>query len=344
MDSRRSATPDCRHSAVAASGLTRLGRGLRDLRISVTDRCNFRCTYCMPKEVFGRDYAYLPHPSCCASRRSCASARISTCLVCDKVRLTGGEPLLRRDLERLIGKLAGPRDLEVTLTTNGSLLAQQGRCLVGCGPARVTVSLDALDEAIFRAMNDVDFPVSGYSMASRPPRMQASAPIKINMVVKRGVNDHAILPMARHFRHTGHILRFIEFMDVGATNSWEMDSVLPSAQVIARINSEHAIEAVGSELSRRGRRALALSGRCGRDRRDFLGHADLLSPVHTSPHVARRQLFTCLFAAEGFDLRSLLRSGASDAEIAGRLAAMWRARSRSLLGNALVSDRAPIDA
>ncbi len=304
-----------------------LGRPLRDLRISVTDRCNFRCTYCMPKEVFGRDHAYLPSSDLLSFEQIVRLVKAFKVLGVRKVRITGGEPLLRRDVERLIEQLAGLGDLEITLTTNGSLLARKAAVLRAAGLNRLTVSLDALDDATFRAMNDVDFPVSGVLDGIAAAEAAGFGPIKINMVVKRDVNDHAILPMARHFRTTGHILRFIEFMDVGATNGWKMDSVLPSAQVIARIDGEHPIEPLDAnyrgEVAERWRY------------RDGAGEIGVISSVtQTFCRQCTRarmspegRLFTCLFAADGFDLRSMLRSGASDTEIAGRLAAAWSART-----------------
>ena len=304
-----------------------LGRQLRDLRISVTDRCNFRCTYCMPKEVFGREYAYLPSSNLLSFDEIARLARLSKGLGVRKVRITGGEPLLRRDVERLIEQLVNLGDLEVTLTTNGSLLARKARALRAAGLHRLTVSLDALDEATFRAMNDVDFPASKVLEGIGAAEAAGFAAIKINMVVKRGVNDHSIMAMAKRFRHTEHIVRFIEFMDVGATNGWKMDSVMPSAQVVARIHAECPLEQVDpnyrGEVAERWRYVDG-SGEIGVISSVTQTFCRQCSRARISPDGS---LFTCLFAAGGFDLRSLLRGGASDAEIGGRLAAVWRARS-----------------
>jgi len=212
-------------------------RPLRDLRISVTDRCNFRCTYCMPKDVFGPDYPFLPRSELLSFEEITRLARAFKEFGIEKIRLTGGEPLLRRNLERLIEQLAELGGLDLTLTTNGSVLARKARALKAAGLDRVTVSLDSLDDAVFRAMNDADFPVAKVLEGIDAAAAAGLAPIKINMVVKRGVNEHTIVPMARHFKGSGHIVRFIEFMDVGATNSWRMDDVVPSAEVVRMINT-----------------------------------------------------------------------------------------------------------
>lgn len=232
----------------------RLERPLHDLRISVTDRCNFRCSYCMPKEVFDKGYAFLPQSSLLSFEEITRVARLFVAHGVRKIRLTGGEPLLRRDLERLIAMLAelrcadgGPLDL--TLTTNGSLLARKAAALRSAGLGRVTVSLDALDDAVFRAMNDADFPVADVLRGIEAAERAGLGPIKVNMVVKRGTNDQEILPMARHFRGTSVTLRFIEYMDVGATNGWRMDEVLPSAEVIRRIDAEFALERLPGSAS-----------------------------------------------------------------------------------------------
>ncbi len=220
-----------------------LGRPLRDLRISVTDRCNFRCSYCMPKEVFGKDYPYLSHGDLLSFEEITRLARVFLAHGVRKIRLTGGEPLLRRHLENLVEQLAGLRTAEgrvpdLTLTTNGSLLARKARALRDAGLARLTVSLDSLQDSVFRRMNDVDFPVAEVLSGIEAAQAAGFERIKVNMVVKRGTNDHEIVPMARHFRGTGITLRFIEYMDVGATNGWRMDEVLPSAQVIDRLRQE----------------------------------------------------------------------------------------------------------
>ena len=215
----------------------RLGRPLHDLRISVTDRCNFRCTYCMPKEVFGKDYQFLPHSSLLSFEEITRATRAFVAHGVTKIRLTGGEPLLRKHLEVLIEMLAALRTvdgapLDLTLTTNGSVLARKAQALRDAGLQRITVSLDALDDTLFRRMNDADFPVADVLEGIEAAQRVGLAPIKVNMVVQRGTNDDQIVPMARHFRNSGIVLRFIEYMDVGATNGWRMDEVLPSAQVL----------------------------------------------------------------------------------------------------------------
>src|SRR5438045_4023810 len=222
-----------------------LGRPVRDLRISVTDRCNFRCVYCMPKAVFGRDFQFLPSRLLLTFEEITRLARIFVGLGVEKVRLTGGEPLVRRDVESLVGMLAsieGLRDL--TLTTNGSLLARKAQALRDAGLQRITVSLDSLDDAVFRAMNDVNFPVARVLEGIEAARAAGLSPIKINMVVKRGVNEDSILDMARHFRHTGHVLRFIEYMDVGNTNGWRMNDVVPAAEVVSTIAAQWPLEPI----------------------------------------------------------------------------------------------------
>ncbi|MDE1949681.1 MAG: GTP 3',8-cyclase MoaA, partial [Burkholderiales bacterium] len=227
----------------------RLGRPLHDLRISVTDRCNFRCSYCMPKEVFDHQYKFLPHSSLLSFEEITRLARVFVGLGVRKLRLTGGEPLLRKDIEQLIAMLAALRTpasepLDITLTTNASLLARKAQALQQAGLKRVTVSLDALDDAVFRKMNDVDFPVSDVLEGIAAAQRVGLAPLKVNMVVQRGVNDHEIVPMARHFRGTGIVLRFIEFMDVGATNGWRMDDVIPSREIIRMIAAQMPLEAI----------------------------------------------------------------------------------------------------
>src|SRR5436190_4615235 len=216
-----------------------LGRRLHDLRISVTDRCNFRCVYCMPKDVFGRDYPFLPHDALLTFEEITRMARVFVGLGVRKLRLTGGEPLLRRKIERLVEMLRGlGDDLDITLTTNGALLARKARDLRAAGLSRVTVSLDSLDDATFRAMNDVDFPVDKVLEGIDAAAEAGLAPLKINMVVKRGMNEASIVPMARRFHGTGHIVRFIEYMDVGATNGWRMDDVVPASEIVARIDAD----------------------------------------------------------------------------------------------------------
>jgi cyclic pyranopterin phosphate synthase len=303
-----------------------LARPLRDLRISVTDRCNFRCTYCMPKDVFGPDHEFLPRSEVLSFEEITRLARIFKEHGVEKVRLTGGEPLLRRNLERLIEMLASLGDLDLTLTTNGSLLARKARALRDAGLERVTVSLDSLDDEVFRAMNDVDFPVARVLEGIEAAAAAGLAPIKINMVVQRGVNDHTIVAMARRFKGTGHIVRFIEFMDVGATNGWRMDDVVPSAEVVSRISRELPLEPVDAnyygEVAERWRY------------KDGDGEIGVISSVTqafcrscTRARVSTDgMLYTCLFATAGYDLRSLLRGSASDRDVHDAIARIWRAR------------------
>jgi cyclic pyranopterin phosphate synthase len=290
----------------------RLGRPLRDLRISVTDRCNFRCTYCMPKEIFDHDYRFLPHAELLSFEEITQLARVFIRHGVEKLRLTGGEPLLRKDLHKLVGMLAplktrGGHDLDLALTTNGSILGRKARQLADAGLKRITVSLDGLDEAVFRQMNDVDFPVSDVLNGIDAAASAGLGPIKINMVVKRGVNDHEILPMARRFRGTGHIVRFIEFMDVGSSNGWRMDDVLPSADVVRRIADELPLEPIDpnyeGEVAERWRY------------RDGSGEIGVISSVTrafcrdcTRARLSTEgKLYLCLFANHGYDLRALLR-------------------------------------
>jgi len=307
--------------------LDTLGRPLHDLRISVTDRCNFRCVYCMPKEVFGKDFQFLPRAEILTFEEIERLVRIFVGLGVRKIRLTGGEPLVRRDLERLVEKLARLGDLDLTLTTNGSLLAQKAQALATAGLRRVTVSLDSLDDATFKSMNDVDFPVAKVLAGIEAAQAAGLAPIKINMVTKRGVNEASILPMARYFKGTGMTLRFIEFMDVGSTNGWRLDDVVPAREVVASIDRELPLEPVGP--SYRGEVAARYRYK------DGSGEIGVISSV-TQPFCADctrarlsadGSLYTCLFATEGLDLRTLVRSEASDAEIIERLAAAWRART-----------------
>jgi len=304
----------------------KLNRPLRDLRISITDRCNFRCTYCMPKEVFGRDYLFLPREKILRFEEIGKLARIFVSLGVEKVRITGGEPLLRREVEKLIAMLAQIPNLDITLTTNGALLAQKAEALKDAGLQRITVSLDSLDDTVFRTMNDVDFPVAkvleGIDMATQV----GLAPIKINAVIKRGVNDKDILPLARRFRGTGHIMRFIEYMDVGHSNGWRMDDVVPSSEIIKTINSEMPITPVDPNY--KGEVA-------GRWRfRDGSGEIGIIASV-TQPFCrdcnrarlsADGHLYTCLFATEGHNLLGLLRSGATDEQIRDAIAGVWQNR------------------
>jgi cyclic pyranopterin phosphate synthase len=302
-------------------------RPLRDLRISVTDRCNFRCTYCMPKDVFGPDYKFMPRSDMLSFEEIARLARIFREHGVEKIRLTGGEPLLRRDLERLIEMLARIDGLELTLTTNGSLLARKAQSLRDAGLQRVTVSLDSLDDTVFRAMNDVDFPVARVLEGIDAAAQARLAPIKVNMVVKRGVNDHTVVEMARRFKGTGHIVRFIEFMDVGATNGWRMDDVVPSAEVVARIGAALPLEPVDAnyfgEVAERWRY---------QDGSGEIGVISSVTQAFCSTCTRARLstdggLYTCLFATSGYDLRTLLRGGASDAEIQAAIGRIWAQRS-----------------
>jgi cyclic pyranopterin phosphate synthase len=307
--------------------LDTLGRPLHDLRISVTDRCNFRCVYCMPKEVFGRDYQFLPRSEILTFEEIERLTRIFVPLGVRKVRLTGGEPLVRRDLERLVDKLARLADLDLTLTTNGSLLAQKARTLADAGLKRVTVSLDSLDDATFRSMNDVDFPVAKVLAGIEAAQAAGLVPIKINMVTKRGVNESSIVPMARYFKGTGMTLRFIEFMDVGSTNGWRLDDVVPAREIVAAIDREMPLEPVNKEY--RGEVA-------NRYRyKDGTGEIGVIASV-TQPFCADctrarlsadGSLYTCLFATKGQDLRALVRGGSSDEEITRAIAEVWTMRT-----------------
>lgn len=304
-----------------------LGRSIRDLRISVTDRCNFRCIYCMPKEVFGPDYEFLARSQLLSFEEITRLAGVFRAHGVEKVRLTGGEPLLRKDLERLIAMLAGIPGLDLTLTTNGSLLARKAATLKSAGLNRITVSLDSLDDAVFRAMNDVDFPVSKVLEGIEAADRAGLDPIKINMVVKRGVNESSVLPMARHFKGSGHIVRFIEFMDVGGTNGWRMDAVMPSAEVIRMIGAELPVEPLDpnyrGEVAERWRY------------RDGSGEIGVISSVTQAfcRECTRVRLstdgllYTCLFATQGYDLRAILRSGAPDDALAAAIGAIWSVRS-----------------
>ncbi|WP_020656818.1 GTP 3',8-cyclase MoaA [Massilia niastensis] len=310
------------------------GRPLHDLRISVTDRCNFRCVYCMPKEVFDKDYAYLPHSALLSFEEIARVARLFVAHGVEKLRLTGGEPLLRKDLERLVAMLRAlptpsGRPLDLTLTTNGSLLARKARALKDAGLDRVTVSLDALDDTVFRRMNDVDFAVSDVLGGIEAAHAAGLGPIKVNMVVKAGTNDGQILPMARHFKGTPFILRFIEYMDVGASNGWNMDEVVPSSEVVRRISAELPLAPVGANYAgETAERWRYLDGG---------GEIGVISSVtHAFCHDCTRlrlstegKLYTCLFATRGHDLRALLRTGRSDLEISGAIAQLWRARTDS---------------
>ncbi len=307
------------------------GRPLRDLRISVTDRCNFRCSYCMPRSVFDQDHVYLPQDALLRFEEITRLADVFLSLGVRKIRLTGGEPLLRRGIEDLVARLAALRGPDgqapdLTLTTNGSLLARKAQALREAGLRRVTVSLDALDDAVFRRMNDADFPVADVLAGIEAAQAAGLGSIKVNMVVQRGVNEDQILPMVRHFRGSGVTLRFIEYMDVGNTNGWRMNDVLPAEDILQRITAEMPLlplpAAAPGETARRWAHAdgsgeigiiasvtQAFCGDCNRARLSTEG-----------------QLFMCLFASRGHDLRALLRGGASDAQLAAALANLWQAR------------------
>ncbi|GAA4420592.1 GTP 3',8-cyclase MoaA [Acidovorax lacteus] len=338
----------------APSGLLtdRLQRPLRDLRISVTDRCNFRCAYCMPKEVFDKDYAYLPQQSLLTFEEITRLARLFLAHGVRKIRLTGGEPLLRKNLELLVAQLAALRTVDgtppdLTLTTNGSLLARKARALRDAGLQRVTVSLDALDDTIFRRMNDVDFPVADVLEGIAAAQQAGFENLKVNMVVKRGTNDHEILPMARHFRGTGVTLRFIEYMDVGATNGWRMDEVLPSAELIARLQAELPLVPLAASAPGETAERWGYADASGRHN-PALGEVGVISSVtqafcrdcNRARLSTEGQVFLCLFAHQGWDLRHLLRGGADDTQIAASIASIWQGRSDrySELRSALPAD------
>lgn len=312
-------TPDTRDT---------FGRPVRDLRISVTDRCNFRCTYCMPKEIFNRDYEFLKRDLLLSFEEITRVARAFVAHGVRKIRLTGGEPLLRRDLEHLITMLSEiPGVEDLTLTTNGALLPRKAPGLRAAGLDRVTVSLDSLDDTVFTAMNDVGFPVQGVLDGIDAAARAGLTPVKVNMVVKRGVNEGSILEMAQHFRGTGHVLRFIEYMDVGTTNGWRLDDVVPAAEIVKTIDEVHPVEPVEpeyrGEVARRYRY------------KDGAGEIGVIASV-TQPFCgdctrarvsAEGRLYTCLFASAGTDLRALLRSGASDDDLTETVGRIWGART-----------------
>jgi GTP 3',8-cyclase len=303
------------------------GRPVRDLRISVTDRCNFRCVYCMPKEVFGREYRFLERRELLTFEEIARAARAFVALGVDKIRLTGGEPLLRRELERLVAMLAAIPGLDLTLTTNGSLLPQKAQALADAGLGRLTVSLDSLDDDVFAGMNDVDYPVARVLAGIEAAAAAGLAPVKVNTVVKRGVNEDSVLPLARHFRGTGHVVRFIEYMDVGHTNGWRMDDVVPAAEILETIGAEFPLEPLPprypGEVAQRYRY------------QDGGGEIGVIASV-TRPFCgnctrarlsAEGRLYTCLFATRGHDVRALLRRGASDDELAAALGDIWGVRT-----------------
>lgn len=304
---------------------------MRDLRISITDRCNFRCVYCMPKTVFGRDYAFLDRDELLTFEEITRIAQVAAGHGVRKIRLTGGEPLLRRGVEDLIARLAALRTpsgepLEIALTTNGSALAVKAAALKAAGLTRVTVSIDSLDDDLFQRMNDVRFPVDRVLAGIDAAHEAGLRPIRLNMVVKRGVNDHEVVAMARRFRGTPYTLRFIEYMDVGNTNGWSMDEVVPSAEVVQRIDEVFPLEPVGSlvpgETAKRWRYA------------DGSGEIGVISSVtnafcgtcNRARVSTEGKLFTCLFASEGHDLRALLRGGADDHALARAMRGIWESR------------------
>jgi cyclic pyranopterin phosphate synthase len=307
--------------------LDSLGRPLQTLRISVTDRCNFRCVYCMPKEVYGRGFKFLERAELLSFEEIERIARVFVSLGVRAVRLTGGEPLIRRDIEGLVARLAAIDGIEdLALTTNGSLLAQKAQALADAGLKRVTVSLDSLDDASFRALNDVGFPVARV-LGGIDAAAAAGLPVKVNAVVKRGVNDGDVVELARQFRGTGHVVRFIEYMDVGHTNGWRLDDVVPAAEIVAAIDAEWPLEPIEparpDEVARRWRY------------RDGAGELGVISSV-TQPFCggcararlsAEGKLYTCLFAVKGHDVRAILRGGASDGELETALAGIWRLRA-----------------
>ena len=346
---------------VAATGMLTdtLGRPLRDLRISVTDRCNFRCSYCMPKEVFDKNYQYLPHNSLLSFEEIARAARIFVAHGVQKIRLTGGEPLLRKNLEVLIEMLAQLKTvqgqpLDITLTTNGSLLRRKAQALKDAGLQRVTISLDGLNDTTFRAMNDVDFPVADVLDGIAAAQEAGLRQIKVNMVVKRGTNAQEILPMARHFQGTGITLRFIEYMDVGATNGWRMDEVMPSSEVLERIHTH--LPLVQLDPSQPGETAERW-GYAGADGRHdpSLGEIGVISSVtqafcgdcNRARLSTEGKLYLCLFASQGYDLKNLLRghadkAPASDAELASAIGHIWQGRTDrySELRSAMAADTA----
>ncbi len=306
--------------------LDALSRPLRDLRISVTDRCNFRCVYCMPREVFGAGYRFLDRSELLTFEEIERLVRAFTSLGVRKVRLTGGEPLMRRGLETLVGMLAPIAELDVTLTTNGSLLADKVASLKAAGLRRVTVSLDSLDDDVFKCMNDVGFPVAKV-LEGIDAAAAAGLPVKVNMVVRRGLNEDSILPMARFFREKGHILRFIEYMDVGHTNGWRLDDVVPAREVVRRISEELPLEPIGAnypgEVAERWRYVDG-SGEIGVIASVTQAFCKDCTRARLS---AEGKLYTCLFATDGTDLRALVRDGSEDAAIRDAIAGVWAART-----------------
>jgi cyclic pyranopterin phosphate synthase len=308
--------------------LDTLGRPMRDLRVSVTDRCNFRCGYCMPREVFGPDHAFLPRAEVLTFEEIARVVAASVAMGVRKVRLTGGEPLVRKDLEALVALLAAIDGVEdLTLTTNASLLAAKAAALADAGLRRVTVSLDALDDETFMRMNDVGFPVARVLDGIAAAEAAGLGPVKVNAVIRRGLNEHAIVDLADHFRGTGTTIRFIEYMDVGHSNGWRLDEVVPAQEIVAAIDARWPLERVDpdyrGEVARRYRY------------RDGAGEIGVISSV-SQPFCgdctrarlsADGRLFTCLFATSGHDVRAVLRSGGDDGTLTDALRAIWTGRS-----------------
>jgi cyclic pyranopterin phosphate synthase len=306
--------------------LDRLGRPLETLRVSITDRCNFRCVYCMPKEVFGRDHVFLDRRELLSYEEIARVVGVFASLGVKTVRITGGEPLVRRDVERLVEMLARIDGLELALTTNGALLPQKAQALADAGLTRVTVSLDSVDDAQFRALNDVDFPVERV-LEGIDAAAAAGLPVKVNAVVKRGANDDSVVALAERFRGTGHVLRFIEYMDVGHTNGWKLDDVVTADEIVQRIDAAWPLEPLDltspDSTSNRWRY------------RDGAGEIGVIASV-TKPFCggcsrarlsAEGRLFTCLFGLRGHDLRTPLRAGATDEELEEALRGVWTKRT-----------------
>jgi cyclic pyranopterin phosphate synthase len=309
-------------------------RPLHDLRISVTDRCNFRCVYCMPKQVFDKNYQFLPHTSLLSFEEITRIAKLFLAHGVEKIRLTGGEPLLRKNIENLIEMLGQLRTVsgkapDLTLTTNGALLAKKAQSLKDAGLQRITVSLDAIDDACFQSMNDVDFPVASVLQGIEAAHRVGLGPIKINMVVKKGMNDQEILPMARYFRDSPYILRFIEYMDVGASNGWKMDEVVSAEEIITRIRAEMPLVPLPANYS--GETALRYRHAGSAHGAEIGVIASVSQPFCQACSRIRLstegKLYTCLFATSGHDLRSLMRAGQSDAELSSMIGQIWQQRS-----------------
>ena len=338
FDARSTSTPQplsmaaLREVRSAAQLVDPRQRRLHDLRISVTDKCNFRCTYCMPKDVFGPGYKFLPQDALLTFEEITRFSKIAAELGVEKLRLTGGEPTLRRNLPTLIEMLSQIRTpsgkpLDLTLTTNGSTLVKQAKALKAVGLQRITISLDSMNDAVFRAMNDVDFPVADVLKGIDAALAAGLAPVKVNMVVKRGVNDHTVVDMARHFMGTGVVVRFIEFMDVGSTNGWRMNDVMASRDIVAAIHAEHPLVAVDAhyagEVAERWRYA---------DGGGEIGVISSVTQAFCNTCTRARlstdgKIYTCLFAESGVDFRAMLRDGSCDDDIAALLAGLWQVRT-----------------